>query len=285
MLAQILDPNLLLSFTVTVFAMTLYTLTAHKFIPMPPRVLATEDPKKKYFDYRRYIAIYGSLVHATLGLFFMARIVAREGVHFDFKPNNSTHFVFIGFSLGYYLVDTAFSFKYKYGSLGNDVHHFVVIAIFLYIIHKGIGGNVFIFYMLLAEIPNPFMHIRKNLMMFNNVALVLNVVGIIFTINYMLGRVVLIGIHALKLSTSPLPFVFKMLLLSVWYLSLYWSFVVVEVFLKSIKGLTKSRLVGDMHAAVEGVGKSRAKSAVLHAVIAVVCFGPPLYFWAHEELY
>ena len=285
MIDRLLNPHFLASFTTAVTLYTLYHLTAEKLIPMPPRIRSSDNKAKKRDDYRRYLAIYGSLGHAVLNLAITGWIYLNEGAHFDYTPNNSTHYVMVGFSLGYYIMDTFFGYVYKYGSLANDLHHFLTIGIFLYLIYKDIGANVFSFYLFVAEIPNPFMHIRKNLMMFVGIQTYLRICGIMFTVAYLSCRVVWLGSTTTTLAKSELPLVFKAMLFSVLYLSLYWSYIVVEVFLKNLREVCNQRWVADLHEAISSVWKSTTKIAILHAVLFVAAFGKMIYYWAHKEVF
>lgn len=233
---------------------------------------------------RRNLAIYESVIHAILNVGMSAYIYVKEGVHFDYSANNDLHYAFIGFSLGYYLIDTIFGFIYKYGSFANDLHNFIMISVFLYIIYKEIGANVFIFYMMVAEIPNPFMHIRKNLMMFNNVDFYFFLSGILFTITYIGCRVAWIGTNRYPIQIGAASCA-EILLFTVWYLSLYWSFIVVEVFLKSLQNLSSSQLLRDLYTTVSCMKNSKISMAFLHATFTLLCYFRLVYYWSHREVF
>lgn len=277
--------ELIIPLTLTMMILTIYQLTAERFIPMPPRIKSLDNKIKQNNDYKRYLSIYGSLVHAVINVAFAGYISFKQGVHFDYTPNTPINYVFVGFSLGYYIVDTIFSFVYKFGSFANNIHHFLAVGVYSFIVYRGFGANVFIFYMMVAEIPNPFMHIRKNLMMHNNVRKQLMLIGILFAISYLLCRVYWIGITIGTLSSSVLPLVFKLALLTFWYLSLYWSYMVVDIFLKGLAEETKAGWAIFLHKMVSNVSRNPLKNGIMHSIFIILSYGRMFYYWSHEEVF
>ena len=285
MIECLLSLHFLPSFTTAATFYTFYHIYAERLIPMPPRVRSSDNKVKKRDEYRRYLATYSSLSHALLNLMINEWIYLNEGAHFDYTPNNSTHYAMIGFNLGFYIVDTFFAYVYKYGFFTINLHHFLAIGIFFYLIYKDIGANVFSFYQFVAGISSPFMHIRRNLMMFVGVQTYLRICRIIFTVAFLSCKVVWLGSTTTTFTKSELPLVFKAMLASVFYLSLYWGVMVVEMFLENLREDCKRQWVADLHEAISSVWKSTARVAILHAVLFVAALGRIIYYWAHREVF
>ena len=144
---------------------------------------------------------------------------------------------------------------------------------------------MFSFYQFVAGISSPFMHIRRNLMMFVGVQTYVRICRIIFTVAFLSCKVVWLGLTTTTLAKSELPLVFKAMLFAICYLTMYWSVIVVEMFLKNLREVCKRQWVADLQEAILSIWKSTARLAVLHAILLVASFGKMIYYWAHREVF
>lgn len=227
---------LITSFVASLIFFTLFHILGPRYIPIPPLIRAIDDKTKKYDAFRRYVAIYSSTVHGVFCILLLGAFVCKDGIVFD-KPNETYHYFFIGFSFGYYLVDTIAGCLFNFGGGAMAFHHIIMILIFTYLCIKRRYAGLFSYLTFLGELSNPFMHVRKNMMQFENTRLYTNILGIVFCITYIFCRVVMIGLSAQELAESTMTLGFKLLVCSIWYFSLYWS---VNVAVLLFKGLSEA---------------------------------------------
>ena len=225
--------TLLISLSLSILFFTLFHILGPRFIPVPPRIRSLDDKIEKYEAYRRYVAIYSSALHGLACIFMLSAFVYKDGIVFD-EPNKPYHYIFIGLSSGYYIVDTVASYLFNFGGATMMFHHVVMVSIFTYLFFKGRYGGLFSYLTLLGEASNPFMHVRKNAMQFENTRLFTDILGIIFCVTYIMCRVVLIGLLSTELAMSTIGLGFKLLVCLIWYFSLVWSMNVAVLLFKGL---------------------------------------------------
>ena len=273
--------SLAISATFSVCLFVLFYYFSPRFIPMPPRIVLLDDKKEKYEAYRRYIAIYSSTLHGVCCIMALGYILYKDDITFD-EPNCTYHYIFFGFSGGYYIVDSIAGIIHNFGGLIMTFHHIIVLVIYSYICYKQEYAGIFSYFMFLGEISNPLMHIRKNLMQFNNTKLYTDILGVVFCVIYIICRMVLIELIALDLALSTMSVSFKVLLCIIWYLSLVWSVSVAGFLFKGLAESYPHPMFKYLYGQVQAFDTDKIRCALKHSIFIYISFGR-LRYSQHTE--
>lgn len=249
----------------------LFHRLAPAFIKLPSRHVLIEDKREKYIAYRRYLAIYTSIAHGIMCVIFSSYILCLDGITYD-EPNKRYHYILMGLSLGYYIVDSIAGFKYAFDSLTMRCHHLVMIVLLSYVIIKQRYGGIFTFFIFIGELSNPCMHIRKNLMQFNNTKAYTDFLGIIFCITFLICRIfgVLLVVKNIRQSTISLAFMTA--LTTLWYISLEFCFTVGQFFSKGLGELGIKPCVR-VYELLKSINEDRFKSILKHIFLIGSTYG------------
>ena len=273
--------SLVISATFSVCFFVLFHYFGPRFIPMPPRIVLLDDKKEKYEAYRRYIAIYSSTAHGVCCIMALGWILYKDGITLD-EPNYTYHYIFFGFSSGYYIIDTIAGIVYNFGGVVMTFHHIMMLVIFAYICYKQRYAGIFSYLMFLGEVSNPLMHVRKNLMQFNNTRLYTDILGILFCVMYIICRMVLIGLISYDLSRSTVCMGFKVLLCIIWYFSLIWSVSVAGFLFKGLAESYPHPIFNYLYEQVQAFDTEKVRWAFKHSVFIYMSFAK-LRYSQHTE--
>lgn len=248
-----------------------------------PRTISELPIDQRRVQHAHYVADFASLIHAIV-VFTMSVVAALDnGLDFE-KPNSHLESLMPAISYGYFIHDTYSGFKYGYNDLMTHVHHMLGILILPYSMLTQHYGNLICWTYIMGEISNPFMLIKNNLAKHPGYKLIELVSGFIFCVLFISMRVVGGGILGIIIFLSKVPLFVKIIFSVLWFLSLLWSFRVLNLFLKHFAQKNPDGVAGVVYRNLDGLRKDAQKQKVFNAVMAILAFGPPLVAWNHSRL-
>lgn len=244
----------------------IFLAVARRVLPVPPLILAAKE-KESRRGYRtmrwEYISNYGSLIHAvaTTALSLIALNLFYPPLE---EPNTVFCNLIIAFSLGYFLVDTAGGLFLGYNDNLMHLHHFLALFMSYSLLSLGHHGAVYLYVLVIGELTNPFLIVRKNLEKHNahkgwSISL-----GLIYAVSFLVLRGVVAQFYLPWLLAFPLGLPFKTSLAVLWYFSLYWCYTIVNFVVKGFRTELKWKFLDPLQNALNRVRASRALTVGLH---------------------
>lgn len=279
------DSILLLTFASSCTVFTLLFILAEKMFKMPSDYVKLKEENKRLKAlelYWGYLSNYVSIVHAILSIILAAYVVTTYGIVFR-KANYIVEDVIITISLGYFVVDTLLSIFFGYGDSLMFFHHIECIVSLLYPVFKGYYGNIIVWAIMIAEISNPFMLLWKNFGIIKKKKLEFYF-GIVFSISFLILRTYCIGYVAFPLQSSEVSLLLKLHCGLLWYLSLYWCYIIINLLFKGIYEGTQLKFIGKINQFLKVLRKSTIFQYLLLIALFCVCFLRTFVYWNHIEI-
>lgn len=262
------------------FAALFYLLL--KFEKIPKSIKDLPSPEQR-IQKTLYIANYVALVHALI-VFTLSVIAAYINGFSRYKYNDSIENANAAISLGYFLNDTISGFYFNYNDMMTHTHHIIGLLMLPYSLWTRKYGNMVCWIYIIGEISNPFILMRNNLEKHPGFKFLKFVCGLLFCLLFMSMRVIGGGILAYLIYNSGIVMLVKGLFALLWFLSLLWSFKVLNFFLKYFAEKNSYGLIGSMYRVVDSVRRNPMRFKVFVVSMAALAFMPPLGFWNHEKL-
>jgi len=193
--------------TVAFWGITFTFLSRHlyKNVPMPGKIAKIEDSKNRTVFYWEYITNFCSIIHAVTSLLWGHYIMMKHGARHAASNLDSENGM-LAFSLGYFLMDSAFGYVYKYNDNVMNMHHAETIISLIYGLIKNRYASSMVWALWLAEMSNPFNLIRKNLEMHDGQEKSAFWCGLLFCVIFVYTRTYWVGyfLAPMQESTSSL---------------------------------------------------------------------------------
>lgn len=167
------------------FMMVVFLLT--NIVNMPKLIMKL--PKEQQTTlYMEYITNVNSITHAVSTFCLSVIIVSQTSMNLPGANTHSENLV-LSLSIGYFLSDTLLGFIYGYNDVMTVVHHVIALILFPYSIIKNQYGTLNAWCFVIAEISNPFLLVRNNLLKHEGYETLKLVAGLIFTVTFLVMRV------------------------------------------------------------------------------------------------
>lgn len=275
------DIGLLLTILFSSIIFTALYFIFEKFFPIP-NSLSQLPAQEKFSKYWAYIDNYVSFVHAVIMIILCSVVVNREGLKL-YSPNTELEEYTIAVSLSYFIVGTIFSIAFELNDRLMLFHHVLCILSIIYPLFKGYYGNIIIWSLFYAEISNPFMLLWKNFDVLEKKTLNF-IFGFIFSIMFVVLRTYFVGVLAFKAQGARISLVLKLYCGFLWFLSLYWCYIILNLFTKGLYEGTKIRAIGAVSSVLKKLRKSMVFRILLFTGLFCLCFLKTFITWNHSEI-
>ena len=271
-------PTLIASY-VSFFALTYLLMKYCK----DPKSIRDLPIKTRLSQKAQYWTNYVSILHALIVLILSVISGLRDGIAFE-KDNSNIDNMVAGISYGYFINETMYGFYYDYNDTMTHIHHVLGLLILPYSLIKQRYGNVICWVYIIGEISNPFMLLRNNLLKHSGFKFCEFICGVLFCILFMSMRVFGGAVIGGLIYLSHVTMFVKMIFALLWFLSLVWSFKVLNLFLKHFAEKNSDNFVGTLYKFVDGIRKNNNKMIIFFALAATISFLPPFITFNHEAL-
>ena len=251
--------------------------------PVPFKIRNMEDAGEKWLTFWKHVASYSSMIHAVVSFVLSLIVVLEVGMRYN-QENLREEVLVLCFSLGYFINDTIYGYITKYNDVFLFAHHIICVSALLYVIIRGDNGNVIIWALIVTEISNPFLIIRQNAQMHKKLEQLSTITGIIFAFVFVFARTIGIGICFMPLFRLPTPLILKMLGSSLWYLSLNWCYMIINLFFKSMVSISDNPFFTKTNENLRELRKNNSFIYSLHFTLISIAYSPILVFWNHESI-
>ena len=251
--------------------------------PEPKKLKMIDDKAQRKKLYYAHVASRSSIIHAVALIVGSIIILTELGIDYE-RYNKNEENLLMCFSIGYFISDTIIGFIARYNDYLMVFHHLLGIAGLSYsIITQKYGSGVMCLFGI-AEISNPFMLIRKDLELYENTEFLSIVFGLSFAITFLICRTVVFGLCIIPLQTSNASLVSKLICGLIWYISLYWCYMIINLLTKFLIETFHLKFLEGFYALLIKSRKSSAFILFLHINLVMICFMIPIYFWNHDHI-
>lgn len=269
-------------FSMIFFLMVNFTLRTLVAIPHKISIMKPSAEKDRAFS--EYIGNYTAILHAVTSLAIGLHYLLPEKLKL-LKVNSLEENCITAYSLGYYIVDTVLGIILGFNKGLMLFHHVECILSLLYTLLKQKYANPIIWALIIAEVSNPLLLIRNNLQKFKSFDKLANFVGIIFSVLFVITRTYHIHCVATPLFESEAALVLKLHCGLLWFVSLYWSYTIVNMITKVIYDMTNWVVLGHFYHFLRKIRKNKLIIAGIYGSFITVCFMRTIVGWNHAEIY
>lgn len=268
---------------ITAAAFLFYDVLLYHNYPHPFKVVKIRDSREKRKIFYDYITSISSLVHAIAVIVASVIVLNKVGMHFD-HPNINEENLIISFSIGYFISDTILGAYAGYNDILMLMHHAFGLFGLSYALIKQSYGNAIMCAFAIAEISNPFMILRKNFDKHRGAHSLSVFCGIIFSISFIICRTVIFGYFMIPFISSKASLVVKIFAGLIWYLSLYWCYVIVNLLVKAFMDMSNSIKLIELYGFLTKLRKNTTFLICMHGFFVFLCFFNTFYDWNHKEI-
>lgn len=269
--------------TSSTFFFLLY-LSLYRKLSIPYHIRQISNPKEQKQAFWEYIANYVSIIHAISALLMGVYNTMSHGVQL-FNPNTYQENLIVAFSLGYFTTDTIIGLIGGFNDSTMIFHHVECILSLWYTLLKGNYACVIIWALTLAELSNPFILARKNIQKHRGYELIADIIGIVFSVLFLVSRSYFIGITMMPLLGSEVSLVLKLHSGLLWYVSLYWCNTILNLLTKALYETTNFWLIGELYKGLRKFRKNVNCQVCFHVCIGALCFMRTFVSWNHKEIF
>lgn len=244
------------------------------YLPVPPMILAakaTQTPRAYQTMRWEYLSNWGALVHAVL-----TSILSLVALNFYYPEPETVSTVFVNFvialSLGYFIVDTVGGYLFGYNDALMQVHHLLALYMSLYLLWADRYGVAYLYILVIGELNNPALILRKNLEKHQAGKIWGIVLGLVYSISFLILRGYVACLYMPRLMSHPLSITFKIALAFLWYFSLYWCYTIINFMVKGFRTELGWHFLDPVQEGLNKIRGSRAMTVLLHAGLLVVSF-------------
>ena len=258
-------------------------LTLRWKLPIPGNITNKTTTKSQDHIRWEYTALYGTLVFSTMINIICFYLWQLNGICY-IRQNIVGEEHLLAFALGYYITDGILGVIYKFNDSLINFHHVQCFLIILYALVKGKYASVLIWGLFIAEISNPFLIAMKILSNFKGLKLYETISGIAFSVVFLITRTYFVWSGAYPLFESQATLAIKINFAVIWYLSLIWCYMIINMLLKEILALTGNWTIQCCYQALKSVRTNIRVKTSLYTIFGLATFGKVLINWTHESI-
>jgi len=244
------------------------------YLPVPPMIEAAkakESPRGYRTMRWEYLSNWGALVHAVL-----TTVLSFVGLNLFYSPPELPNTPFVNFvialSLGYFIVDTFGGFYFGYNDALMQVHHFMALYMSFDLLWTNKFGVAYFYILIIGELTNPVILLRKNLEK-NNAGKIWSIVlGLVFSVSFLILRGVVAQFYLPQIMEYPLSLPFKFALALLWYFSLYWCYTIINFMVKGFRTELGWNFLDPVQGGLNKVRSSWGLTISLHLIMMAISF-------------
>ena len=279
-----IEPGIYVPFiAITTAAFSFYNLILYHSYPIPFKLRKVKDPlelRKLFYD---YVTAISSFIHAVILIVGSSIVLYVIGIDYN-RPNANEENLLIAFSIGYFISDTILGIFAGYNDNIMLMHHLFGLFGLTYSLIKQNYGNTIVFAFVVAEISNPFMILRKNLDKHKGAEALSIFSGVIFSLTFIICRTVIIGYVMIPFFITDASLLIKLFGGFLWYLSLYWCYVIINLLIKALMEITNARFLISIYSKLSKWRKNGNFLLIMHLCFITLCFSITLFKWNHREI-